>query len=100
MNRCVTDDAWFNGEPAVDEDFLCDTHGCRLSIGEGRLFCPECVAVEKEKDRAYYMVMDQYRQDRDPNIDALGWPVDPSAGCKLVNRGGVIGFECTMPWWA
>jgi len=67
-----------HGEPVTDKEFLCETHGARLTLVDGALACPECDAESIEAE------IDEHR-------DYLA---------SLPKEPDFTGFACVMPWWA
>lgn len=85
----VTDDRLLFGEAVEEDDFLCDTHGCRLSMLNGTLYCPECILEDRQREREECMMHNQEHMEDVAH-----------STCRIIVGEGFVGFQCTMPWWA
>ncbi len=89
----MTNETLLYGEPSTEEDYLCDRHGCRLTIRKSKLVCSVCEDEYREEQEA------MWREDCEEEMRLIE-PMLPSSGCAMFRGKGFVGFQCTMPWWA
>ena len=92
----VTDDTLLYGEALLNDECLCDEHGCRLAFHYAHgWICPECELdihereleeIREANEQIYYEEICENQLDR--------------GSCTVIHGKGFTAFSCTMPWWA
>ena len=88
----------FFGEPMIEDDCLCDLHGCRLAFHYTHgWICPECDLDRHER------VLEEIREANEEFYREemyLNQAVLDRGSCTIIHGKDFTAFQCHMPWWA
>lgn len=91
MPDIYADHVLLYGEPSDDDDYLCNQHGCRLTMEMGAFVCLECRAEQHEAEQE--LLREEMEQEERHVYESGG-------SCTYIWGDGFSAFQCTMPWWA